>query len=298
MEYARRGVGPNPLTWQSVPKPAESLPQMRALGSGLAGTPLLVRPHRAGRAASRGVRTAPKANYTPSLRPYTVRKGDTLDSVAKKRGLSPAEVVKYNAKSLTVKSACAAGLQSASVHPPGNEPDPPLACPPSTAQLEPGQTILLPTFKLSEVRADAGQKPDSVLCSDNHPGPWRGPQRDKEILKGIAPSGPRSYPLRKGETVADVLKGRGVTWAECAALNPGVDLHKAKDGQVLKLPYGRYTQREKEVLSSVVPGPSLGLPALAGPSSSQLQLGLLLLLGVSAYGFYVKKAKEWADGQA
>ena len=97
--------------------------------------------------------------------------------------------------------------------------------------------------------------------------------------------------------MADVLKGRGVTWAECAALNPGVDLHKAKDGQVLKLPYGRYTQREKEVLSSVVPGPSLGLPALAGPSSAQLQLGLLLLLGVSAYGFYVKKAKEWADGQ-
>ena len=80
---------------------------MRALGSELAGTPLQVRPHRAGRAATCGVRTAPSCNYAPSLRPYTVRKGDTLDSVAKKRGLSPSEVVKYNAKALTVKSACA-----------------------------------------------------------------------------------------------------------------------------------------------------------------------------------------------
>ena len=80
---------------------------MRALGSELAGTQLLVLPRRAGRPASCGVRAVPRCNYAPSLRPYTVRKGDTLDSVAKKRGLSPAEVVKYNAKSLTVKSACA-----------------------------------------------------------------------------------------------------------------------------------------------------------------------------------------------
>lgn len=124
------------------------------------------------------------------------------------------------------------------------------------------------------------------------------PQRDKEILKGIAPSGPRTYPLRKGETVAEVLKGRGITMAECAALNPGVDLSKAKDGQLIKLPYGRYTQREKEVLSSVVPAPSLGLPNVAAPTVVQLQLGALLVLGVAAYGFYLKKANDWADDQA
>jgi hypothetical protein len=98
--------------------------------------------------------------------------------------------------------------------------------------------------------------------------------------------------------VAEVLKGRGITMAECATLNPGVDLSKAKDGQLIKLPYGRYTQREKEVLSSVVPAPSLGLPNVAAPTVVQLQLGALLVLGVAAYGFYLKKAKDWADDQA
>jgi hypothetical protein len=113
-------------------------------------------------------------------------------------------------------------------------------------------------------------------------------QRDREILKGIAPTGPRSYPLRKGETVADVLKGRGVTMAEAQKLNAGIDLAKAKDGQIIKLPYGRYTQREKEMLSSVVPASSLGLAGVAVPSGAQLQAGLLVALAIAGYGFYVK----------
>jgi len=83
--------------------------------------------------------------------------------------------------------------------------------------------------------------------------------------------------------------------AEAQALNPGVDLAKVKDGQLLKLPYGRYTQREKEMLSSVVPATSLGLPSSATLSSKQVQLGLLVALGVAAYTFYVKKAAEWSE---
>jgi hypothetical protein len=121
------------------------------------------------------------------------------------------------------------------------------------------------------------------------------PQRDREILKGIAPAGPRQYPLRKGETVSDVLKGRGVSMAEAQALNPGVDLAKASAGQLIKLPYGRYTQREKEMLSSVVPASSLGLAGVAVPTGAQLQGGLLVMLAIAAYAFYVKKAKEWSD---
>ena len=114
-------------------------------------------------------------------------------------------------------------------------------------------------------------------------------------MKGIAPAGPRQYPLRKGETVSDVLKGRGVSWSEAHALNPGVDLNKAAAGQLIKLPYGRYTQREKEMLSSVVPASSLGLAGVAVPTGAQLQGGLLVMLAIAAYGFYVKKAKEWSD---
>jgi len=134
--------------------------------------------------------------------------------------------------------------------------------------------------------------PLSALMS---PVPRSHSQRDREILKGIAPAGPRQYPLRKGETVSDVLKGRGVSQAEAAQLNPGVDLAKAQPGQLIRLPYGRYTQREKEMLSSVVPASSLGLAGVAVPSGAQLQGGLLVLLAVAAYAFYVKKAKEWSD---
>ena len=93
----------------------------------------------------------------------------------------------------------------------------------------------------------------------------------------------------------DVLKGRGVSWSEAQALNPGVDLAKAQAGQLIKLPYGRYTQREKEMLSSVVPASSLGLAGVAVPSAAQLQGGLLAGLAIAAYAFYVKKAKEWSD---
>jgi hypothetical protein len=125
----------------------------------------------------------------------------------------------------------------------------------------------------------------------------RAPQRDREILKGIAPTGPRSYPLRAGETVSDVLKGRGVTMAEAAALNPSVDLNKASAGQIIKLPYGRYTQREKEMLSSVVPASSLGLAGVAVPTGAQLQAGLLVALLIAGYSFYIKKARDFSDSQ-
>jgi len=102
--------------------------------------------------------------------------------------------------------------------------------------------------------------------------------------------------MRKGENLGEVLKGRGVSRAEVAALNPGVDLDKVKDGQLLKLPYGRYTQREKEMLSAVVPASSLGLPSVS-ISSAQIQLGLVVALGIAAYSFYIKKAAEWSEKQ-
>ena len=97
--------------------------------------------------------------------------------------------------------------------------------------------------------------------------------------------------------MADVLKGRGVSLAEAQKLNPGIDLAKAKDGQVIKLPYGRYTQREKEMLSSVVPASSLGLASVAVPNVAQLQFGVLIALAVVGFGFYVKKARDWAEKQ-
>ena len=165
---------------------------------------------------------------------------------------------------------------------------------PGAEAVEPGQTILLPTFKLSDVRP-----PRSRGGSPVPPALTRPPlaQRDREILKGIAPTGARTYPMRAGEKLSEVLKGRGVTMAEAQALNPGVDLAKVKDGQLVKLPYGRYTQREKEMLSSVVPATSLGLPSTVSFSQAQLQFGLLAALAVAAYSFYVKQAAAWSERQ-
>ena len=69
--------------------------------------------------------------------------------------------------------------------------------------IEEGQTILLPSSKLSE--------------------------RDREILDGVKGKGKyRAYPVRKGETIEDIISKRGIKIAEVEALNEGVDLASLK----------------------------------------------------------------------
>jgi len=70
----------------------------------------------------RGVRrTRGGTTIVAAVRPYTVRKGDTLESIASKRSMSPNDVKKYN-KSLSKEGA----------------------------ELSPGMTILLPAERLSK----------------------------------------------------------------------------------------------------------------------------------------------------
>lgn len=99
--------------------------------------------------------------------------------------------------------------------------------------------------------------------------------RDRDILAGITPGarGPagrfRPYPVRKGESAADIAGNRGISLAELEALNPGVDLGKLKANQVIKLPAGRFSVREREMLtgSAALPdaffksGPGAGVPS-------------------------------------
>ena len=66
--------------------------------------------------------------------------------------------------------------------------------------LKEGQTILLPAGKLSF--------------------------RDKEILAGIGSGNYRTYPVRKSETVEDIISKRSITRAEVDFLNQGVNLNK------------------------------------------------------------------------
>ena len=63
-----------------------------------------------------------------------------------------------------------------------------------------GQTILLPGGKLS--------------------------LRDREILAGIGPATYRTYPVREGEVLQDIMEKRNITRSEMEALNPGINLDK------------------------------------------------------------------------
>lgn len=63
-----------------------------------------------------------------------------------------------------------------------------------------GQTILLPGGKLSS--------------------------RDREILAGIGPATYRTYPVREGEVLQDIMEKRNITRAEMEALNPGINLDR------------------------------------------------------------------------
>ncbi|KAK9840508.1 hypothetical protein WJX74_011027 [Apatococcus lobatus] len=134
------------------------------------------------------------ARMALSVRPYTVRQGDTLSSIARKRDVQEAELVKLN-HDLNVDS------------------------------LREGQTILLPAGKLSG--------------------------RDREILNGIGAGTYRTYPVRAGERMGDIISKRGITVAEIEALNPGINIDDLKENQVIKLPANKYTVREREMMSAI-----------------------------------------------
>lgn len=78
--------------------------------------------------------------------------------------------------------------------------------------------------------------------------------RDKEILSGIGPTY-RIYPVRKGEVIDDIITKRKITVEEMESLNPGIRLDKLHENQLLKLPSGKFTVREREMLigSGILP---------------------------------------------
>jgi len=85
--------------------------------------------------------------------------------------------------------------------------------------------------------------------------------RDKEILSGIGRgNNVRVYIVRKGEEIESIVTNRGIPLAEVEKLNPEVKLSELLGGEKILLPAGFYTQREKEVLSQVMPESSLMTP--------------------------------------
>uniref|UniRef100_A0A061S4E5 Chitinase-related protein n=1 Tax=Tetraselmis sp. GSL018 TaxID=582737 RepID=A0A061S4E5_9CHLO len=165
-----------------------------ALGVGLNKVPLRTAKHH-----KRGSRVhAVVVESALSVRPYTIRKGDTLSSICVKREIAMEDVLQLNQDL---------------------DPDNILA----------GTTILLPAGKLSK--------------------------RDMEIVNGIKTGASREYPVREGETLADILERRKITMDEFLLLNPETDPEEIKAGQIILLPSGKFTVREQEMLtgSGIVP---------------------------------------------
>lgn len=172
---------------------------MSQLSGGLAPNAVRARAYKVSPAlpSSRKLRLNVGASFM--VRPYTLRKDDTLESIAEKRGFEVKELQKLNH---SIKKS----------------------------ELTEGTTIVLPAGSLSE--------------------------RDKEIISGIGWLSYRTYPVRKGEKIEDITSKRGITMDEMERLNPDVNLQKLKTNQILKMPSGKYTVREREMLMGVAGVPS------------------------------------------
>ena len=206
-----------------------------AIGGGVRGVEgnHLRRGGRVGRGHTRGALVIRAA-----VRPYTIRKGDTLETIASKRKMSVSEVRKYNKK-----------LGEG-------------------ATLAPGTTILLPAEKLSS--------------------------RDQAIIDGIDKiNEPRVYPTRAGETIEDIIAPRKISRADVERLNPGVKLGALKAGVKLKLPPGKYTVREKEMLQGcgILPAETLNPLAVLGTPLALKTLGAVAALG--AYAMYFAACRRY-----
>lgn len=118
----------------------------------------------------------------------------------------------------------------------------------SSSTAIPGKTILLPAGKLSS--------------------------RDKEILDGIGQTY-RIYPVRGGETLHDIMSKRGITKQEILELNPGLDFKKKlADNQLLKLPGGKFTVREREMLLGILPKEFFGQASKAAHNPFAIGAGI------------------------
>lgn len=181
-------------------------------------------------------------SHTRAVRPYTVRRGDTLASICAKRGISEADVEALNRRTGAL------------------------------GRLEAGQTILIPGGNLSE--------------------------RDKLIISGMERGGAaRRYPVRRGESLEDIISKRKITKAEVERLNPGTNLNRGlRPGTTLLLPAGRFTTREKEALQGTGTVPSeYFAPASVVKADFALGLLVFLLLAGGAVWAGIKERKSIRD---
>ena len=188
------------------------------------------------RTGSRGITIKAAKEGGSGTRPYTLRSGDTLESIASKRKLNVETLRNMNKK---------IGSGTPKI----------------------GQTILIPSGALSA--------------------------RDLEIINGIAKiNAPRTYIPRKGETIGDVITARKIDFAEVQKLNPEVKLGTFSGKESLKLPAGKYTVREREMLQGcgILPQDAVSIK-LPGAESARNILVATVLIG--AYSMYFAACRRY-----
>ena len=207
--------------------------QWQLVGKDVAGRKKV--PKSSERSAGTRVEIRARKQGGSGTRPYTLRSGDTLESIASKRKLNVETLRNMNKKV-------------------GSNP-------------KIGETILIPSGALSA--------------------------RDLEIINGIAKiNAPRTYIPRKGETIGDVITARKIDFAEVQKLNPDVKLGTFSGKESLKLPPGKYTVREREMLQGcgILPQDAVSIK-LPGAESARNILVATVLVG--AYSMYFAACRRY-----
>ena len=155
------------------------------------------------------------------VRPYTVRKGDTVFKISQKRG------------------KCAATATARGIAPPPSPPRPEeISSPPAPALTSsPRFSLSLslslgPDVKIEDILSvNHGLRKDTILEGQTILLPSsKLSERDREILDGVGKGKGkyRAYPVRKGEVIEDIIEKRGIKMEEVEALNEGVVLSSLK----------------------------------------------------------------------
>jgi membrane-bound lytic murein transglycosylase D len=164
---------------------------------------------------------------------YTIRRGDTLDAVARKFGVSVSELIALNG--IRNKNRIAVGQ---SIYIPG-PPEPPAAsAPPAPAQVAAAQPATA-TSDAAAAAASASAAPASAASAAatvSAETPMPAPAPASDTTAAAPATAPSEYVVRRGDTLEKIAARTGVAERELIALNGIRNKHRIEAGQTLKLP--------------------------------------------------------------
>lgn len=91
----------------------------------------------------------------------------------------------------------------------------------------------------------------------------------------------------------DIISARNISFEDVKKLNPGVNLGTFNKGEKLKLPPGKYTVREKEMLQGcgILPAETVNPFKVLVHPNSLIALGAVTLSGI--YAMYFAACKRY-----